>query len=308
MQLDKTAIVIAQRTFLDLVDLSLIVMRRYFKKIVLCSAICIAPFILVNMVLTFPLWSYESLAMQSSAWAEPNVFRFRFYLVQIVTVFLQAPFVLSSLTYFIGQAVFVEQLSVAKVLTSALSRWRQQIVVLGIGRLGLVSFVPLVLYFFSPQFQPGLEIVVYLVIGAGLAYLVRSMRPFAPEILVLERSTLLQKNVVGGQPNFAQRSRWLHALQYNDNFGSHLVLTGIAGWAVACVCGSVMVLWGILFRYWDWSVWIDFLVLPVACWIAAIWMTVIRFLMYMNSRIRTEGWEVELKFKAEAERIEGAVA
>jgi hypothetical protein len=35
----------------------------------------------------------------------------------------------------------------------------------------------------------------------------------------------------------------------------------------------------------------------------ATWSAIIRFLLYLNTRIRTEGWEVELKLKAEQHRL-----
>jgi hypothetical protein len=44
-------------------------------------------------------------------------------------------------------------------------------------------------------------------------------------------------------------------------------------------------------------------VLPVVLWIVGGYMTVVRFLGYLDLRIRREGWEVELTMRAEAARL-----
>ena len=45
-------------------------------------------------------------------------------------------------------------------------------------------------------------------------------------------------------------------------------------------------------------------VVPVALWTVAGFMAVVRFLSYMDLRIRNEGWEVELLLRAAAERLQ----
>ena len=42
---------------------------------------------------------------------------------------------------------------------------------------------------------------------------------------------------------------------------------------------------------------------PLAMWLTAAFVTVIRFLSYLDLRIRHEGWEVELRMRAEAARL-----
>jgi hypothetical protein len=54
---------------------------------------------------------------------------------------------------------------------------------------------------------------------------------------------------------------------------------------------------------WSWGWWMDWFLYPLALWIVAFWGTIVRFLIYMNMRIRGEGWELELKLKAEARRF-----
>ncbi|MCU0719230.1 MAG: hypothetical protein MUC83_05975 [Pirellula sp.] len=306
MQFDKTAIIISQRRLLDLIDLSLIVLRSYFGVIVLCALIGIAPFALLNFVLTYPLWEYEYLAMRSADFSDPIAYRIRFYIIQMVLVFLQMPLALSGLTYFIGQAVFVEQQSIKQVFKSCFERWLQLAVVLGFFRFALLGYLQLLFMFYNPELNIGFELGICLFLICGSVFVTRAARPFAPEILVLERTNLLRKKSSNASPSYGQRNKWLHSMQFSDNFGAHLLLSFIAMWGVACLSVSLVLLAGVISKSWTWNEWVDLLGLPIACWIIAIWMTIVRFLLYMNTRIQTEGWEVELKFKAESERLAGA--
>jgi hypothetical protein len=303
MQFDKTAVTISQRRLLDLIDLSLIVFRSYLSVIVLCALIGIAPFAVLNFILTFPLWEYEYLAMRSADFTDPLVYRVRFYIIQMALVFLQMPLALSGLTYFVGQAVFVEQQSIKHVFKSCWERWFQLAYVLGFCRFALLCYLQLLFMFYNPELNLGLELGICLFLLCGSVFVVRAARPFAPEILVLERTNLLKGKSSNATPSYALRNKWLHSMQFSDNFGAHLLLSLIAMMGVACLSISLVLLAGVISKNWTWSEWVDLLGIPIACWILAIWMTIIRFLLYMNTRIQTEGWEVELKFKAESERL-----
>jgi hypothetical protein len=48
----------------------------------------------------------------------------------------------------------------------------------------------------------------------------------------------------------------------------------------------------------------DMIFFPLILWIAALWDTVIRFLLYLNTRIRLEGWEIYLRLNAEVQRLQ----
>jgi hypothetical protein len=47
---------------------------------------------------------------------------------------------------------------------------------------------------------------------------------------------------------------------------------------------------------------------PLALWLVAGYFTVVRFLNYLDLRIRHEGWEVELLMRAEALQLAGKMA
>jgi hypothetical protein len=44
--------------------------------------------------------------------------------------------------------------------------------------------------------------------------------------------------------------------------------------------------------------------IPIAIWSAALYVTLARYLNYLDQRIRYEGWEVELKLRAEGRRLQ----
>jgi hypothetical protein len=44
--------------------------------------------------------------------------------------------------------------------------------------------------------------------------------------------------------------------------------------------------------------------LPLSAWLVAGYLAVVRFLQYLDLRIRREGWEIELQLRAEAARLQ----
>ncbi len=77
-----------------------------------------------------------------------------------------------------------------------------------------------------------------------------------------------------------------------------LVATIIA----SCVFLSIMSFRGVLFNSWDWGKDVYLIYYPLSLWVAAGFTVVVRFLNYLDARIRLEGWEVQLSVMAEAIR------
>ena len=304
MQLDKTAIVISQRSAVDLVDLSLFVMRRYWQPITYFAVLGIIPFAIADLVLSWPLAQYDSLLISSLDISTSGVYHFRYLCVITALILMQSPFALSAVTYFIGQAVFIERPTAKQVFSAVWKRKGAMILIVGILRMSLLSFVPAYLLFLTPVFQPEIEIPLYLLGMCGMVYFVRGFRPFAAEILLLERCPVLKSKKRPEQLAYGQRSRWLHSNLYNELFSVHLGVTFVEILTVLSISMSLLFLIGVLTGIWRWGLWMDLILYPLTIWIVSTWGTVIRFLLYMNSRIRTEGWEIELRLKAEAQRLE----
>jgi hypothetical protein len=64
---------------------------------------------------------------------------------------------------------------------------------------------------------------------------------------------------------------------------------------------------GVFTGSWAWGDWLNLVVLPAILWLVGLFLTVYRFLCYLDTRIRLEGWEIELRLKAEASRLDSAL-
>ncbi len=148
-----------------------------------------------------------------------------------------------------------------------------------------------------------------LILCCGWSALRRASAPFAPEILALEACKLKATKKL--ELSYWRRSRSLHSLILGDSIG-RLITCGLVVSALTWIFYSMtLVIDFVGVRQTK----VDFLnsvlsnyamlivVLPLMLWLASIFATVFRFLTYLDSRIRLEGWEVELQLKAERARI-----
>lgn len=305
MQLDKTAVVISQRSGTELVDLSLVVMRAYCGEIALFAFLGILPFAILDLILMWPMTQYDSLMISSREISDPEVFHFRYLIAITALILIQAPLALSSVTYFIGQAVFIERPTVRQVFHSVWQRTVAMVYAIGILRMALLAFVPAVFLFLDPAFRPEIEIPLYLLLLCGYVFFIRGLRPFASEILLLERCPLRRQKNKPDQIVYSTRSRSLHSSLSNELLGVHFGVTMVEVLTGGSILLGIMFGIGVLTGIWTWGLWMDLFLFPMTIWVTSTWGTVIRFLLYMNSRIRTEGWEIELRLKAEAHRLEG---
>jgi hypothetical protein len=310
MQLDRTAIVISQRNADELMDLSLVVIRNYWHSILLFAFLGAMPFALLNAWLLGPIADYDSLVMSSPYYSDPDLFFVRYLMVMSGMVFLQSPMAMSMLTYFLGQAVFIEKPTIQQVLGVVRSRWLATVWILGILRCGLVSLGIGLWYHWNRYFQPEIEVTFFGLLVLVMIYLVRGFRPFAPEILLLERCPIVRaRNANVSKATelpYGKRSSWIHS-GTGDLFSVHVGLTIVGVIFVLVVSYAFLFSVGVLVGVWRWGFWMDRVFFPIALWAMATWGTVIRFLLYMNTRIRSEGWEVELMLKAEAQRLKEAM-
>lgn len=138
---------------------------------------------------------------------------------------------------------------------------------------------------------------ILLVIGL----LVRSFRPYATKIFILERAPWRASSE--STITFGKRSRSLHSAG-SGLFGRFVVSIIFGYFLVAAFFGMIYTLYS----------WLGFKVglgyveravfWPLSWWLVAGFFSVVRFLSYIDLRIRQEGWEVELSLKAEAVRLQ----
>jgi hypothetical protein len=303
MQLDKTAVTISQRSGTDLIDLSLLVFQRYWTSIFCLAFLGTLPFATLNFILLWPLTQYDQLVMSSRELGDATAFQTRYLVIMTAAILIQAPLALSGVTYFIGQAVFGDKPTLGNVLTAIWAKLTAIILIQGFLRMSILVFIPLAFLFQSPAFRPEVEIPLYLLCLCSYVFWVRGFRPFALEILLLERCPLYVSKNDKSRIAYRKRSSWLHSGMAFELFGMHMGVTIVEILTTLSISLSTLFLIGVLTGIWTWGPWMDLLFFPFILWGIATWGTIIRFLTYMNSRIHTEGWEIELKLKAESQRL-----
>jgi hypothetical protein len=303
MQLDRTSIVIAQRSADELLDLSLAVLRVYWKKLLPLAILGALPFALLNFIFLYPITDYSQLEIASSDYATAEGFRIRYLWIMFCLVFLQAPLAMSGVSYFLGQAVFIEEPSLRQVAGVVRSRLLPIAWVLGIYRGAILSLLFSAWFFANPAYYTSWGFVLYGMLAAIAFYLIRCFRPFAPEILLLERCPLWKKSKPPvDEQVYSKRSARIHSGS-GDLFSIQILISFVSIVFIAVMCAGSLFANGAVIGVWRWGWWMDMIFYPAILWLMSLWETVIRFLLYLNTRIRLEGWEIFLRLNAELSRL-----
>lgn len=285
MQLDRTRIAIRERNLLDIFDLALRVIAAYPLPWIVSLLVIAVPMAVINIALIgwMPGLRDESDTITRYVWG------------MFVLVFIEAPAATSVITLFFGQAMFMDQPQPREIL-SVMRRygWNLfwcQMVLRGIIPLwGLYLMVPRDSIFGGWEVW-GIILVFYMVI-------VRCVRPFLNEIVLLERNPLRSRRDY--EMTIGRRSSSLH----NPNAGD-LIARWLGVSAASIVIFAVLFFsgWFLLQRVFlsvDHTFWLLYLLYPCALWLVAGYVAVVRFLCYLDLRIRREGWEVELIVRSAA--------
>lgn len=191
-----------------------------------------------------------------------------FFLLSVLTT-IELPIATAPATLYMGQSVFCEKPS-ARDLFRDLVRSLPQLILLQVLPRCVLVIIPLLRW------------------------------PYLSEVILLERNPL--RGSANRQSTW-QRSRNLHKYNLGDLFVRWFgaVLVGVM--LILLVWLSLWSLTGQIFGYW-FSYDANFgLLLPIGAWLVMGYFTVVRFLCYLDLRIRREGWEVELVLRAEAARL-----
>ena len=293
MQLDRTRIAIRERDAIGILDLALHVFRNYAGPLSLAAAFGVVPMLLVNHVLIG--W------MADVDYREEFPMRYIWNLWMLV--YLEAPLGTAFATYFLGQAVFVDRPRMRDVLREVLRAapalaWCH----LGVRGVGAAWLLLVTLDRFD-GLEPAVEgfLLPCLVLYAAA---IRSFRPFMNEIILLERNPLRSRD-----PNritVGRRSQLLHLPSSGDLLGRSVLQSLLAVLLLLSVYGGLLFVSGVFFNDWEPGPLLIQIWLPLSMWVVALYLSVTRFLSYLDTRIRYEGWEIELRLRAEASRVEAA--
>jgi hypothetical protein len=304
MQLDNTRIAVRERTLLETLDLALHVVREFAWPWFLCSLLAIAPLAALNYFLIGWMGNVDPDADTGSA---------RLLWNQTVLIFLEAPLASVFVVAYFGPAVFLEKRTFRQVVADVFRCFPQlflcQFLMRGILPAWLL-YIAVDRYQFD-GFLEGFVLTVLAIYATGM----RALRPYINEIILLEKNPLFSKKA--GAITINRRSGDLHGPSSADLVvrwaGTAMIAVLLASLALitaAVALGILLSMWPVRVDLveedvtWQLS-WFDVQVVYPAClWLVVAFMSVVRFLNYLDLRIRHEGWEVELLMRAEALRME----
>ncbi|MEX2113021.1 MAG: hypothetical protein WD845_07530 [Pirellulales bacterium] len=267
--MDRSRIAISERGWADNLDLALHVLRSYGGPLAVCAVVAIVPLAALNHLLVS--WMFPDL------WVDEESVGILYWITCLVMI--EAPLATAPMTLYLGQALFVE-----KPQARAVAR----------------DFIACLPQLFLLQLL--LRTILILPVITWIAPY--AMWPYLNEVILLERNPLVGRD---GRLSTLKRNSLLHRGNSGDNFvraiGSALlslllitalyltedmlarhllgVEPGAAGWLIE---------------------------MQIAIWIVVSYFAVVRFLSYLDGRIRNEGWEVELLLRAQRARLARPIA
>ncbi len=267
MQLDKTRIAIRERQYVDILDLAVRVCRVHAWPLLLAFSAGVVPMMLLNKWL---LSGYDDLAFELGLGPQ-----YMFFAVLLVVV--EAPLATAPATLYLGKAMFSDRPNVREIVRELWESLPQLLVYQVLFRLWYFRWT------------------------------------YLNEVILLDRNPMRRKTPGGKTPGgktpggetTASRGRILHRGEGGDLVGRGVSVAAVGGLLAASIWLSIYLLRIVLTGQWAWelpSAMYTFY-FPLTLWIVAGYLTVVRFLCYLDLRIRREGWEVELTMRAERARL-----
>lgn len=248
MRLDKTLVRVKERSFLDIMDLALVVVTARPLTIGLTAAVGIAPWAALN------------------AWLAPEGSGTAFG--RLLLIVAEAPLATAPLTVLLGGLMFGDRPTAWQVLRRLLGQAP-----------ALILFQVLLRGVLLATF--------------ALAWLPPLRLPFLNEVILLERNPLSKvysrcSDLTSDRAG-ELLAQWVAMIGFGGAFG-------LACWVALSNLRDLLAGEPIL-ELADaegLSGWTE----VAGIWIAAAFFAVVRFLTYIDQRIRLEGWEVELRLRA----------
>ncbi len=287
LELDRTTIAIRERAYPDILDLALRVIRAHAGPLLAALALGAIPLALLNHWL---LWDYADADIELG-------FPFQYVVYTLLLVTWEMPLAAAPATAFLGEAMFNRRPQRRRVLRT-LRQTAAQVFLYQVLYRGWP--VPLVL--FAPTWVGTLALL-GLMIYWPILYITR---PYLGEVILLERNPLQPTRA--NAMTTSRRSGNLHGGYTGDLFARWLAALAAGGLLFGSVWGSIWLLRAALLTEirWDSLMWTWYF--QASLWLVAGFFTVVRFLSYLDLRIRREGWEVELRMRAEEGRLVRSLA
>ncbi len=282
MDLSQPHIAIRERTMLEIFDLTLHVYRDHWWNILILLAINALPLTIVDFLVIHFL-NTDGRALPSE----------QLWLVLILIV-SQSQIGTLLITQYLGTAMFSGRPSVGATIKRFFTTSLYWIWSHGFVRMAIPVFY---LLGFADYHWAACAWVLLM-----FALLVRAIRPFISEVLILEKPPVKpdKTDPLAIQITLKQRSSDLHRGDVLAGFFMSTLIGGCLTVAIASLFFHIDSAIG-LNGAWDSS--INYAYWPLALWLTASFLAVFRFLYYINTRITQEGWEIVLKLMAEKQNL-----
>ncbi len=302
MQFDRTAIRIRERGVHETLDLALHVMARWWWPLWRSFFKAVLPLMIINALLME--WVFARVDMETLSSLEILGVCYRYGMNMGLLVLLEAPLASLFMVPLLGQLVFepdADRRTAMRGLGPAAGRFLTICLVWRAVGLGILCMA--LAWLGVPDYYSWWEFGLLAVVG--VAWLVRLARPYVPEVVLLER--LGWQRGSHDRTNLRQRLKSLHRWSTGENIARGLLLAFISVGLVIAFMGLALWVSDMLFlpgvvdpaiMRWGW---------PLALWMTIFFTTIVRFLNYLDLRVRSEGWEIELELRAEAARLQQEV-
>jgi hypothetical protein len=300
MELDRTEIIIRKRDSLELMDLSLLVLKRHLVRIAIAGAVYGLPLMVLNILLVNWMISEDAILAAENIGSADTVVLWRYTAHLTILTTMVFPIASFPITLFLGAQIFFLPNTLRDLLGHLRSLSLKMFLILGVFRLGLLAIIVELLIREQYQFEPWEAL--FLFIAFPICMIIRTFWPFAPEIIGLERCPLRAQEK--DQVTYAKRRNSLHGPLQGDLMTRMIAAIIFGALLLLMIVGTALFIKAILSGDWSWNWLFSYLVLPLSLWLVGIFLAVYRYLSYIDSRIRLEGWEIELRLRAEANRLE----
>ncbi|MCC9603801.1 hypothetical protein LOC67_24890 [Stieleria sp. JC731] len=296
MQLDQTHVAIRVRTLSEIGDLALVLLHRYPTLLLVGFFMGAFPWMVANALLLYWIPITEAQYGLDDPEARWQISRYITWMALLV--FLQTPAAGVITTIYLGQAVFESSPSWKSATATAKKLFGRWFRFLAVRRMVLPAMIIVGMRMFRPW--DSLFDVTFPLMFFFVAVVVRASRPFLPEMILLERCPVRSKNP--NEITLSKRARALHRPSGSD-VGSRWVVSAFMLTIIfAGLFYSLVWVRGIATGYWNIGLFTLLVLYPIALWMVGGLSVVVRMIAYLDTRIRLEGWDVELAVRAEAIR------
>ena len=287
MIFDQTFIAIRQRNIFEILDLSIHVVRNYCLPLSLLLLVNVLPFFILDWLM------FRWMVTGGSAYDYAPLY---LWLTSLMVI-SQAQVGTMLVTGYLGRALFQGHPSMKETILGTLRIWPQLLWIHGILRTALPAV--LIALILSQSGNAGFVVLLTLVVMVGLV--VRWLRPFATEMMLLEQNPLRSRN--RATITYRARSAALHNIAAATITGRFLLASLLALPLAVSFYATLLLMDQSINLHIEPDATLVTFYWPLALWLVAGFLAVARFLSYLDIRIRQEGWAVELRIRAEATRL-----